>query len=96
MGLLFMFPVTAPALAFADSLTHDMRVVLQPTSSRLIVDDVIGFMQPRKVFRFRLNAGLEVEAKPGTLERLDDDPQGGIALCGQAGLFRTSQPRRHA
>ena len=58
----------------ADSLTHNMDLVLQPASGALIVNDRIGFDQPRASFEFRLNAGFSVRTASGRLKRLDDDP----------------------
>lgn len=68
------FLVLLPGLILADSLTHDMDIVLQPSSGRLIVTDRIGFAKLHQNQQFRLNAGFSVSSNKGRLERLDDDP----------------------
>lgn len=63
-----------PGLVLADSLTHEMDVVVLPASGHLSVTDRIGFNLSRGRFRFRLNAGLSVKSNSGRLEKLDNDP----------------------
>jgi hypothetical protein len=62
-----------PVRVWADSLTHELDLVLRPASGTLIATDRIGFAAARREFLFRLNRGLRVEAGQGVLERLDQD-----------------------
>ena len=57
----------------AAGLTHELQIALQPALGHLIVTDRIGFNEAKRVFNFRLNAGLSVSAQNGTLEKLGTD-----------------------